>query len=332
MVNVVFLLGAGFSVDAASAAGNPRLGDRRVSYPLVSDLIKPCFGLESIPPGQAIEQLFQASIDSGDREPVKRLYDLVMEADYYIAQCLRPDGSHPDNIYARFLTDFPTAPLLTFNYDSLPEIVLLGMRQWRPEDGYGVPVQTGLLGVDPSSIAECSRRCVLHLHGSLCVYPETSYIEERPGRAFDMLRPRSQPVYLFDPDSLGHCFFPFERISPGGSYRHVAERAIAPIPDKAKGLTGALIGIAYERAQALLRRADSLVVIGYSFNPHDFGSYDPLLAGRDDLNVVLVGPNAERLVPRMREAYPSLQWRYVPYLFRDWVRQGYPGAQHTRVV
>src|SRR5438552_3915936 len=123
MVNVVFLLGAGFSADAASVAGNPHLDDRRVTYPLVSDLIEPCFGLDSIPPGQAIEQMFQASIDSGDRQPVEQLYDLVMEADYYIAQRLRPDGSHADNVYARFLKVFPTAPLLTFNYDSLPEII-----------------------------------------------------------------------------------------------------------------------------------------------------------------------------------------------------------------
>jgi hypothetical protein len=82
----------------------------------------------------------------------------------------------------------------------------------------------------------------------------------------------------------------------------------------------------YEQAQVLLRRANRLVVIGYSFNPNDFGSYDPLLAGRDDLNVVLVGPDTESLVPRMRDAYPSLQWEYVPCSFRDWVGHGYPGA------
>lgn len=330
MVNVVFLLGAGFGADASSAAGNPRLGDRCVTYPLVSDLVEPCFGLDSIPPGQAIEQMFQAAIDSGNRQPVERLYDLVMEADYYIAQRLRPDGSHPNNVYAQFLKDFPAAPLLTFNYDSLPEIVLLGMRQWRPDDGYGVPVQIGLPDVDPSSIAECSRRWVLHLHGSLCVFPETFYIEKRPGCAFDMLRSRSQPVFLFDPDSLGHCFFPFERILPGHSYRHVAERAIAPVPDKAKkGLTGALISAAYEQAQTLLSRADSLVVIGYSFNPHDFGSYNPLLAGKDDLNVVLIGPDTERLLQRMQDTYPRVQWSRVQCPFHDWVRQGYPGVHHA---
>jgi hypothetical protein len=238
MVNVVFLLGAGFSADAASEVGNPCRGDLRVKYPLVSDLIKPCFGLNAIPPGQAIEQMFQSSIDSGDHQPMERLHGLVMEADYYIAQLLRPDGSHPDNVYLRFLTEFPTAPLLTFNYDSLPEIILLGLRQWRPENGYGVPVLTGLHDVDPSIIAEYSRRCVLHLHGSLCVYPETSFIKERPGRTFDTLQPRAHPVFLFDPDTLGHCFFPFERIRPRHSYRHVAERAIAPVPDKSRGLTG----------------------------------------------------------------------------------------------
>lgn len=329
MVNIVFLLGAGFSADAASAAGNPCVRDHRVMYPLVSDLIKPCFGLDSIPPGQAIEQLFQESIDNGNPQPVEQLYELITEADYYIARRLRPDGSHPDNAYAQFLKDFPTAPLLTFNYDSLPEIVLLGMRQWRPEDGYGVLVQTNLSHADPSSIAERSQRCVLHLHGSLCVYPETSSIEERPGRVLEMLQLRNQPVFLFDPDSLESCFSPFKHIPPRHSYRPVAERAIAPVPDKAKDLTGEFIGAAYNRAQVLLRRADRLVVIGYSFNPHDLGSYKPLLAERAGLNVVLVGPDAEHLTPRMRDAYPRVRWSYVSCPFRDWVRQGYPGADNA---
>ena len=52
MLDVVFLLGAGFNADAASVADNPHVHAHRVTYPLVSDLIKPCFGLDSIPPGQ----------------------------------------------------------------------------------------------------------------------------------------------------------------------------------------------------------------------------------------------------------------------------------------
>lgn len=326
--NVVFLLGAGFSVDAASAAGDPRLNGRRVTYPLGSDLIEPCFGVDSVPLGQTIEELFQASLERGDRQPIERLYDLIMEADYYVAQRLRPDGPEASNIYIRFLSAFVTAPLLTFNYDSLPEIILLGMRQWRPNDGYGVQVQAELAHVDPSIVAQSSVRPVLHLHGSLCVYPETSTIEARPGRAFDMIRPRSEPAFLFDPDALGHCFFPFERMFPRHSYRYVQERVIAPVPSKAKGLTGVLIEATYQQAVTLIRHADTLVVIGYSFNPPDAVSYGMLLAAAEELKVVLVGPDADRLAPRMQAEYPRIRWTGVPSRFRDWVRQGYPGLEH----
>ena len=324
--STVFLLGAGFSVDAATAAGNPIFDGRRVRYPLVADLLEPCFGLKSLPPQRSIEQLFQASIDSGDHGPTERLYDQVMEADYNIAQRLRPDGSHPDNIYLRFFRDFATEPLLTFNYDSLVELLLLGLRRWRPEDGYGIRVQSQLAPVDPSTVAEQSVRCVLHLHGSLCVYPESSYIEHRPGNEFDMLRRRNDPIFLFDPDALGHCFFPFEGISPGHSYAHVAERAIAPVPDKAEGLNGEFIKAMYQRAKAAVRSADQFVVIGYSFNPHDRASYEALLAAAEELTVVLVGPDASHLAPRMREVYPRLRWQEVSSSFRDWVQQGYQGA------
>ncbi len=321
MAQVVFLLGAGFNADAAGEAG-----DCQRTYPLMSDLLKPCFNIDTVSPGQSIEQMFQSSIDSGNYQPIDRLYALVMEADYCIAQLLRPDGSHPNNVYARFLADFPTASLLTFNYDSLPEIILFGMQQWRPEDGYGIPVQVSLHHIDPSILPHCSRRSVLHLHGSLCLYPQSFFIEKSTGRAFDTLRSRTQPEFLFDPDALGPCFPPFQRIQPGHFYRHVSERGIAPVPNKASRLTDALIGATYEQAQSLLRRSNKLVVIGYSFNPHDVASYDPLLAGSDGLNIVLVGPDAAGVTRRMQNSYPRLRWEYVPCKFRDWVEQGYPGV------
>ena len=89
-----------------------------------------------------------------------------------------------------------------------------------------------------------------------------------------------------------------------------------------------LIDATYQQAVTLIRRADTLVVIGYSFNPHDPVSYGILLAATDELNVVLVGPDADRLAPRMRVAYPRIRWTCVPSRFRDWVRQGYPGLDH----
>ena len=81
---VLFLLGAGFNVDAASEAGNPIGTQAPIEYPVVSDLLKKCFHRDSIPAKKSIEDLFQDCIDEGNREPINILYDTLMEADYYI--------------------------------------------------------------------------------------------------------------------------------------------------------------------------------------------------------------------------------------------------------
>ncbi len=217
--SIGFLLGAGFGVDAASEAGNPIVAGDPARYPLVSDLGRMCFGLETLPPEKSIEELFQASIAAGDLKPIMTLYDLLMEADDSITPRLCSDGGHSDNVYLRFLKDFPSAPLLTFNYDSLLELLLLSLRSWRPDDGYGVAVKLGSAPIqDRSLVPERSVRPVLHLHGTLCVYPVISHIE--PGRRSgpNMLRLKDAPTFCFDPDVLVHCFSPFRRVQPGHSY------------------------------------------------------------------------------------------------------------------
>ena len=328
METAVFLLGAGFSSDAAAEAGWPVSQHGHVRYPLVSDLLKPCFGLESLPPGQSIEELFEESIDRHDRRPVGQLYETVMEADFTITPHLRPNGSHADNVYLRFLADFGSEPLLTFNYDSLVELLLLGQNRWRPDDGYGVPVRIQpLRTTDPSAVTEKSLRHVLHLHGSLCVYPQGFSIVPQGRNQLAILRPKDPPDFIFDPESESLCFLPFEGRPAGISYVHVPERAIAPVPDKAKGLLGHFIKEMYRQAVDAIRSADRLLVIGYSFNPHDRASYERLLAPAKGRTIVIVDPNANHIAHRMRMAYPTLHWQEIPYSFRDWVRAGYPGAE-----
>ncbi len=166
--SLAFLLGAGFSVDASSEVGSLAA----VHYPLVSDLAKACFGLDAPPAGRSIEELFQEAIDARNTAPLDRLYDLIMEADYYLTPHLSPGGSQENNVYLRMLQDFTSAPILTFNYDSLVEILLLKLGHWRPEDGYGIPVLAE--PVSPLvTLPKSSLRPVLHLHASLCVYPSS---------------------------------------------------------------------------------------------------------------------------------------------------------------
>ena len=327
------MLGAGFSVDATSEAGNPDASGHPVGYPLVSDLGSRCFGLETLPPQKSIEELFQKSIESHNLQPIEKLYEFVMEADFYITPYLCPDGQHADNVYLRFLRDFPSAPLLTFNYDSLPEILLLALRSWRPEDGYGVPVKVQVAsGQDTSLVPIGHSRAVLHLHGSSCVYSIISEIESRHDSKYDMLRLKDEPDFLFDPDALGHCFSQFERYPPGHGYTHVSNRLIAPVPDKTEGLKGEFIRTVYSKAMDLVSRATEIVVIGYSFNPHDHASYNRLLAAATKRRVLLVAPDARSLVKRLAKNHPDINWTPSPLSFRKWVLKDYPGVLNSESV
>src|SRR2546425_12711265 len=89
----VFLLGAGFNIDTGTEVGS--LDARR--YPLISDLTKTCFGLSTLPAGKSIEELFQEAIDSRNNEPLRKLSDILMEADFYLTQHLQPGGSRENN-------------------------------------------------------------------------------------------------------------------------------------------------------------------------------------------------------------------------------------------
>lgn len=326
--SLVFLLGAGFSVDAASEAGNPLAlaSGRPARYPLIYELLDVCFGKDVLPSNKSIEDLFQESIDIGERQPLDTLYDLLMEADYYITPCLRRGGSHEDNAYLRFLRYFPKVPLLTFNYDSLPEILLVGERSWSPEDGYGVSVQFQHITLrDETPYVHSSLRSVLHLHGSLCVYTSTFHIEPRQGAELEMVRFNSEPRFLFDPDALGHCFTPFERVLPAETYTYVLDRVIAPVPNKADGLKGEFIATVYRQAVDFIRTANQIVTIGYSFNPNDCTSYTPLLAAAVDKRILLVALDAVSLAERLSHEHPGIQWEAQNFSFKEWERNGYPG-------
>ena len=322
---LLFLLGAGFNVDAASEARNPRAlsSGRPAKYPLVNELIKSCFGMDTVPPDKSIEDLFQDSIDKDKRGSLKTLYDMLMEADYYISPYLKKGGSQQDNVYTKFLRDFPKAPLLTFNYDSLPEILLLAEGTWNPEDGYGVPVQVSYPSAKIINKYK-SLRPVIHLHGSLCVYSVAFDLKRQDESGIDMLKYKKEPDFIFDPDRLGNCFVPFKPALHFG-YKNVLGRVIAPIPNKAKGLKKDFIKSIYRKAAEFLHSVVQIIVIGYSFNKYDHVSYAPLLAEAACRKILVVAPNADNMVKRLSKEHPCIQWKASSWSFRDWVINDYPG-------
>jgi hypothetical protein len=322
----LFLLGAGFNIDATRQAGAVYGNSIHVGcyqndcgYPQVADVLKLCFGLDKLPIGKSIEDLFSEASQAGNYKPMEKLVDRLMEADYRIAQKLA--SSESSNSYREFFQKFNGGQFLTFNYDSLPEIFLSQNGRWRPEDGYGVPVSTELaFGAKQAPDAKSASR-VIHLHGAACVYTIESDILGNPVGGVAQLVRRAAPRFAFDPDSISHCFPGYHRVmSPTGRIP-IEERVLAPIPDKSEGLIEAFIRQSYASALPLVRQVGSIIVIGYSFNPYDRVSYAPLLEALTqaaDRSLVLVSPQARVLVKRISMEYPELRISPVEKTFSGW--------------
>jgi hypothetical protein len=326
----LFLLGAGFDIDARREArpilGNSTYGQSEIDcgYPLIADVLKLCFGLDEMPAGKSVENLFAEAEDAGNYKAMEVLVDQLMEADYRIAQKLATSMS--PNSYREFFKTFRDAQILTFNYDSLPEIFLSQEGRWRAEDGYGVQVSTELaFGMTPAPDARSSS-CVIHLHGSACVFTIESEILGDPTAGVAELVLREKPLYGFDPDSISHCFPRYGRLMSRTRYVSIQERVIAPVPDKSEGLKQAFIRQSYANAAELIRQIGSVTVIGYSFNPHDRASYSRLLDALKqtaDRRLVVVAPQAGELGKRVSMEYPELRVHPIEMTFGQWAADSF---------
>jgi len=339
MNNPVFILGAGFNRDAKRNVGAPIghsiYGDYEIQcdYPLVGDLARLCFGRD-LAASESIEELLALSIRERNFEPLRRVYDALMEADYRIAPRLLPDqGKSPSQInsYGVFFERFNDCCFLTFNYDSLPELFLLRYGVWDPRDGYGVPVQAepaSLMTIEP--FRESESTLVLHLHGSLCIYTSSHDLTTEPGSSIRWLVKKKAASYIFDPDSISSLFFPFGRMLPQATgYVPLEDRVIAPTPDKTDNLRTNFIQAVHCRAKEILASSQRVIVIGYRFNELDRSSYDHLLlafAESKEPVAVLVSPDAEILRTHLSGRYPRIQWVAQPRSFEQWVQAGFPGV------
>jgi hypothetical protein len=95
----LFLLGAGFNIDANAEFG----AIDGAAYPLVADLAGICFDLSRLPERKSIEDLFHEAEQRGDSEPMRRFANRLMRADNHLVQRLLPTK----NCYSRFFERFP---------------------------------------------------------------------------------------------------------------------------------------------------------------------------------------------------------------------------------
>jgi len=318
MSNELFLIGAGFNVDALDEAGNPSgVGP----YPTVNELLVYCFDDQSDLSGKSIEELFQESIESGNWEPMNSLSTLLSQADYNIPELLNATP----NAYSRFLDRYKDATFLTFNYDSLLEILLFNRGLWVPDDGFGVTVQVNRENQRrASNLPKTSHNQILHLHGTFTVYASDYEIDFSSSTG--MLIDRNSPHFIFDADRIANCFRPYERQMPTTGYESIERRVIAPVPEKATQEANTFIRSVNEKAKLLLEKCERLIVIGYSFNAHDDVSFRYIFEALEEQGseVILISPDAKNVCLRLKDQFGKIQFKPYELGFSAWAEKDFP--------
>ncbi|TSA50658.1 MAG: hypothetical protein D4R48_01010 [Nitrosomonadales bacterium] len=314
----LFILGAGFGNDVKAIVGD----DSHRGYPLVSELGDICFDGKQPQKDGSIEAQFQEALESGNNQPMKLLSDRLMECDYLLASELQ----QRENCYLDFLKKFSGSSFLTFNYDSLVEILLHGLERWFPADGFGVPVKVNYAWFKKDWVAPSSKQLVVHLHGTLYVSTQETNVVRYPGNTDAMVELLDCPLFHFDPDSMQHRFPNFAQSSGFGDDDLPHERVIAPIPDKASGRTQEFIKLVNQRAEQLIAKTELVIAIGYGFNEHDRSSYDRLIRTLNHVanpKMVVIAPDSQDICQRLRKNYTEVVWIPVTKTFREWVDDGF---------
>ena len=320
----VFLIGAGFNADAS---GCVKALTETVKYPMTGDLARIAFGADAPPVGSSIEEWFQLALDNGDTNPIVKMCESILRADYYVTQEILGKPTSSDQ-YAVFLDTFPHSHFLTFNYDGLIEIMLLKRDRWCPKDGFGLPVRADISDLRRRNPPELtSRQRVVHLHGSLYVYARESQLSAPDRAGTQWLSFLEESDFVFDPDMTAHRFVSFERPEMDHNYKQTHERIIAPIPNKARHLKQQFVEKSYEVAESIVSEADRLVCIGYSFNGADRQSYSPIvtLAERRGLPVTVVSPGAAQITHTLQGEF-GIDVQTYGGTFEAWAQAGFPGA------
>lgn len=142
-----------------------------------------------------------------------------------------------------------------------------------------------------------------------------------------MLFVRPSPEFRWHPHSNSALFSRYPETTSydlqydGGP----ANRIIAPIPDKSKGLEGVFMKAVNEKAKETARLANHIVAIGYSFNVHDRKSYEPILkALATRIRLTIISPDAEQSAERLRTEFKNLEVVARASTFKQWADTSFP--------
>ena len=209
----------------------------------------------------------------------------------------------------------PGDVVVTFNFDSCLERVLLEQGDWSPQDGYGFTREFRRSPTDASPVSFCpSRVKVLHLHGSVGWCRDRTTSPDGKGY-FDVdwddaiwLGPE-----LFQGFGIDAVDAP--RSVPSGTLRESMDLIIYPsfVKNYARGRVFADL---WRQAADALKAAEGVTVIGYSLPGADVAAWTLLKTTCDGARVQIVNScsDANERLRRMLGAAPG-----PPLSFADWL-------------
>jgi len=195
--------------------------------------------------------------------------------------------------------------VITFNYDSCVERVLLAQGKWSPKNGYGFPVE---FNDEAETKGQGSNVTVLHLHSATGWYKTPAFYT-----GWDR-------TISLDPLFLSCLDFPyFDTSLPEVS--NEAEIIIYPTYMKTYELGGtsdtALINL-WRAAADSLRKAEKIFIIGYSLPQADSAALSLLLGNCDPEKIRVV--NSDMATSRRLSRLFGRKSIAPPLSFEEWVK------------
>jgi hypothetical protein len=227
----------------------------------------------------------------------------------------------------------PGDTVVTFNYDSTVERVLLNLNKWSPSNGYGEHLTFQKTRHDNTCIPlGDSQIKVLHLHGAVGWYRKSRVKRDFPLRAGGLIPQEARtpaPIETdisIDPIVL-RDFGIYAAVDASMPYRPPNEPQILLHPSFLKDYAGEENGNRvfvriWRMAAEALRSADRVVIIGYSLPPADSAAWTLLLANCDAARTTIVNSDPS-VMSRYRhlliQRLPKMSLWIPPQTFADWI-------------
>jgi hypothetical protein len=227
----------------------------------------------------------------------------------------------------------PGDTIVTFNYDTTVERVLLELGKWSPADGYGERLVFQKSRYDKTTVTFADSQVkMLHLHGAVGWYRKPSVRQDFQMRTGGAIPPEARtpaPIETkisIDPIVL-RDFGIYTAVDASMPERPPDEYQILLHPSFLKDYAGEENGNPvfirmWRMAAEALRSANRVVIIGYSLPPADSAAWTLLLANCDAARTTVVNPDPSvmnRYRRLLMQRLPKMSVWTPPQYFAEWV-------------